>query len=171
MQFEVIEPNDADIHSISALYRACFNAPEKGENWTEETAYSYFQDRIAEQSIFAVLRNDAHEIVGVCCGSDYASSFFSKEFPYNNSSAFYISLIAVSSSERKRGHSIRMLKEYCSMIGGLGYSDILVRCRKENIPIQATLSKNNFSIIHTYVSELGGVSCERRVFLKKDGGR
>ncbi|MDG1287974.1 MAG: GNAT family N-acetyltransferase [Rickettsiales bacterium] len=139
----------------------------KGEDWTEETSYQYFQNRVVEKSVFAALKNDAGEIQGVCCGSSFSDSFISAELAYDKPSSFYISLVAVSPSQRRNGYAQYMVSQYCDMIHSLGYSTILVRCRAENKPIQGILHNNNFTELHRYQSELGGVICERIVLTRK----
>lgn len=156
-----ITPTGKDLQEIASFYKSCFNEPEKGENWTNETAYTYFQERVAEQSTFATTTNDENTLIGVCCGSDYKNSFISKELDYNFDACFYISLIALSKQERYKGQGTHMLGQYCDLIQSLSFKNIIVRCRAENMPMRQALKNNDFNEIHEYTASLGGVTCTR----------
>ncbi|MDG1286571.1 MAG: GNAT family N-acetyltransferase [Rickettsiales bacterium] len=167
MNFEIIEPNEVDLLAISDLYRECFKAPDKGENWTKESAYQYFQERLSEKSIFAVLKNEVEEIIGVCCGSLFLDSFISNEITVEDVDSFYISLIAISPAEQGRGYATKMVQRYCRMLRQQKHTSLIVRCRVENLPIQSILQKNDFVEFNRYQAELGGIVCERVMLINQ----
>jgi len=170
MYFKRIEPDNAVLKKIAALYRACFNAPDKGENWTTETARQYFQDRIEENAVFAVLEDDNHNLAGVCCGSAYQDSFIARELAQDFKDCFYISLVALSADYQGKGLGKTMLREYCALIDGMGFQSIMVRCRADNEPMRRLLSRQNFKEIRRHTTPQGGVTCERVIFMKNTKG-
>ena len=166
MQLLKITPTEDELKAISTLYQTCFNAPDKGENWTPETAYSYFQDRIKEDSIFAQIQDADQNLIAICCGSDYKNSFISKELEYEFNNAFYISLVAISPNQQNHGLGTSAIEQYCEIIKQSGFDNVIVRCRSSNTHMQHALKKNGFEKIHEYTAELGGVMCERVIMTK-----
>ena len=157
--------NEDNLREIAALYIECFNAPNKGENWTSETAYEYFLERKNEHSIFAVV-TDKNKIRAVCCGGPFVKSFISKELEYNFEDCAYISLLAVSQNFRGQGIGKKLLQQYCTILKSKKFKTTLIRCRSNNAPMIGVLKHHNFQLIHEYTSELGGIVCERSVFVK-----
>ncbi len=165
IHLQELEPSRENLEKIAALYIACFNAPEKGEDWTEDSAYQYFLDRKAENTIFAALE-DSEGISAVCCGGDYALSFISKELDFKPENTAYISLLAIKDTLHGQGMGTKILDAFCELLKGRGFTSAIIRCRSDNIPMLKVLEKSGFSVIKEYRSELGGVTCERSVLLK-----
>ncbi len=161
-----ILPTETDLREIASFYKSCFNEPEKGENWTNETAHSYFLERNNEGSLFATLTNENNDLIGICCGSDYKNSFISNELEYDFDKCFYISLIAIKKDKRHKGLGSHMLSQYCDIIKSHTYQNIIVRCRAENLQMRGALKQNGFDEIRTYNATLGGVTCKRIISYK-----
>ena len=158
-------PTQENLKRIADLYIECFNAPEKGENWTKETAYQYLLDRKAEGSIFTTLRDDENIDI-ICCGSDYKTSFILKDLEFDPEHCAYISLLAMRNKYRDQGLSTRIIKAYCNLLNEKGFQNFLIRCRSDNKPMLSVLKKSDFKVITEYNSELGGVTCKRSVLLR-----
>lgn len=157
-----IKPNKKELQQIIELYIECFNDEEKSENWTFETALDYFNERIAEESLFFAIK-DKDRIVAVIMGSDYQKSFLSKEIDIVLPESFYVSLIAASPKYRGQGLSSRIMS---FMEKDLSYQSYVARCRVENKPVQALFKKFSYKELMRYESELGGVLCERLILHK-----
>lgn len=135
------------------------------ENWTVDSAYQYFIDRQSEDSLFGVVK-DCDGIQAVCCGSDVKNSFIAQEFEQYSRSSFYVSLIAVQPHKHGSGMGSLIFRDYCEIIKDQGFENIVVRCRKSNLAMCNLLRSAGFKVIKEYVSELGGVACERFIFQK-----
>ncbi len=166
IDFRDIAPDGQALRAIAALYCTCFNAPDKGENWTEESALAYFRERIAEESIFGVAEDEGGALMGVCCGGPYERSFIARDLGLECGRHFYISLVAVDASVRGRGLGHAMVKALGGRAAAEGYEGVIVRCRAENAPMLKVLSRAGFEEISRYTAELGGVTCERVVLRK-----
>ena len=165
LSYERLDPSESQLAEIADLYVRCFNAPDKGEDWTQESSIAYFIDRKNEGSHF-YLAMDKSQIVGVVCGSDFARSFISKEFEKEYERCFYISLVAVDEKYRRQKVADHLMQLCEKDLFACDYKTISVRCRASNQPIQNLFAKFGFSETHRYNSSLGGVTCER-VMLEK----
>ena len=165
LNFKEILPDKQSLERIAALYCTCFNAPEKGENWTMESALAYFRERIAEGSIFAGVEDEG-ALSGICCGGPYERSFLARDLGRDYPGHFYISLVAVIEEARGRGLGVFMVNAFCAMAAAQGFTGAIVRCRAENTAMLAVLARAGFTEIERYSAELGGVTCERVVLRK-----
>lgn len=161
-----IIPDEQYLIKIAQLYCTCFNAPEKAENWTMQSALEYFRDRVNEASIFAVLEEADGSLSGVCCGGPFGRSFIAQELEFDLPRTFYISLVAVEEKFRGRGVGRGMIHGFCALAEAEGYKGFMVRCRAENEPMLRALAHEGFSELGRYEAELGGVTCERVVLRK-----
>ena len=119
LNFKEILPDKQSLERIAALYCTCFNAPEKGENWTMESALTYFRERIAEGSIFAGVEDEG-ALSGICCGGPYERSFLARDLGRDYPGHFYISLVAVTEEARGRGLGVFMVNAFCAMAAAQG---------------------------------------------------
>ena len=155
-----------DLKQVVDLYIHCFNDPEKGEDWTVESATKYFEERSAEASIFYVERDSDKNICGVIVASPYEKSFISRELEQSWSNAYYISLVATQKSLRKKGLAMKLMDFFVNDMENKLVDSVVVRCRSENIPVQMLFKKNNFEEALEYESTLGGVTCRRKILHK-----
>ncbi len=148
------------------LYIHCFNDEEKNENWTYETAEEYFISRTKEESsFFGIFDHDM--LIATVVGSAYKNSFISNDLNFNRENDFYISLIATHDNYRGQGLAKKIMDFSIDKVKRKNFNSLSVRCRSENMPVQGLLKKLNFIVKHSYISQLGGVECER-LFLTND---
>ena len=160
-----IVPDDQLLRQIAALYVECFNAPGKGENWTKQSSLDYFQDRIAEGSLFYIALDNTN-VVGVICGSDFQSSYIANELELACKNCFYISLVAVNKDYRRAGIADRLMDVCEQDLKKRNFKTVSARCRSDNFPVQSLFEKFGFTQELKYEATLGGVTCER-LLLKK----
>lgn len=171
MNFELLENLDQkNFKQIVNLYIDCFTDSEKGEDWTFESASEYFQDKIKEKSVFYVLKDEREKICATIMGGAYEECFLYKEIDLRPEKAFYISLVAANPAMRRKGLAQKLMNLVEKDCKEKFYSSFIVRCRKENLPVQKLFFKNEFSESLSYFSELGGVYCERLILEKKFHG-
>ncbi len=160
--------NSSDyLEQVANLYIHCFNDPEKGENWTFETSTKYFREREKEGSLFfgtfenGILRS-------VVVGSKFHDSFISKELPkIERQNDFYISLIATEKTFRTKGYSTKLMNFLFKQLALKNFKTSSVRCRHDNRQVQRLLERFSYKQIHSYESQLGGVTC-RRIVLSRE---
>ena len=157
--------HSTDLDDIIALYIACFNAPEKNENWTYHSAKEYFQQRITEGSFFLGIREN-NSLVAVLCAGYAKKSFIRNDLDIKLDASLYISLVAVEKKHQGKGLGKQLLEEAIRLSHHKNYDSIVIRCRKENSPMLSLLQKLGFTTLKSYASNLGGVLCERVVSIK-----
>ena len=160
--------NSSDyLEQIAKLYVHCFNDEDKGENWTLETSIAYFRERESEGSLFFGAFEDGL-LKSVVVGSKFQDSFISKELPeLERQDDFYISLIATEKNFRGKGYSSKLMNYLFEQLAVKNFKTSSVRCRHDNKPVQNLLKRYNYVEIHSYESQLGGVTCRRLVLARE----
>jgi len=147
-------PSDDVLNDIAALYCEAFNAPDKGEDWSIESAVSYFQEAIISGSFFAVLYDDVDQIQAFVFGAPH------------DAQSFYLSQFVVAEGVRGTGIGRSIFRGYCDHVQSLGFGRVIVRCRFSNDVMCSLLQSEGCREVDRYESKFGGVTCTRVVFEK-----
>ncbi len=163
----------AVMDSAVAIYRKCFNALDKGENWTEDSAAAYFRDLMQRDgALFWTLRIDG-DIIGISGGCDLAASIVWPDMPPDISQAFdpqnvfYFAVTAIDPRCQGAGYGRDFSAAWMRDVKAKNYRGIVGRCRADNLPMRRIFEKSGFQIIREYQSEMGGVTCDRILLYKE----
>jgi ribosomal protein S18 acetylase RimI-like enzyme len=166
MNFHKIDLTDDNIEELATFYMTCFNAPDKGEDWTLETASQYIRDRAEENSDFLVITDNDGTLAGVSIGCPYNSASNSMDGNYNIPKGYYIAVLMISADYRGKGLGEQLLTYHTDHSKSANFHSILIRCRAENKPMRSLIEKSGFKSLDRYTSTLGGLSCERIIYIR-----
>ncbi|MFK7839397.1 MAG: GNAT family N-acetyltransferase [Bdellovibrionales bacterium] len=150
-------PSCKDLKDIAYLYCQAFNAPDKGENWTHESAMHYFQENTDDTSVFGLHHDQDKAINAFIFGGDSGEG---KE------RTFYLSQFVVSEDLRGKGIGRQLLNFITEFVLASHYRSIIVRCRANNDSMISLLLSEGYEIFKRYDDSFGGVMCERLMFRK-----
>lgn len=153
------------LEQAAEIYRICFNAPDKGENWTQETAKDYYRTLREKDGLFWVIEKDG-VMAGVCGGCPLEQSDIAVDMDAVEENCFYYAVASMSPDFQGGGLGSQMFADWLHLMQDTDYHSIIGRCRADNHAMLRIFLKNGFQEIKRYRAEMGGVVCDR-VLLRK----
>lgn len=153
------------LERAAEIYCACFNAPDKGENWTMETAKDYFRGLEEKDGLFWVIEQDG-VVAGLCGGCPLEKSGVAQDMDEVEEDCFYYAVAAMAPDFQGTGFGSRLFADWAALMTETDYRSAIGRCRADNHAMRRIFLKNGFTEIKRYHAEMGGVTCER-VLLRK----
>ncbi len=166
MKTEILHASESNLDAIADLYCECFNAPEKNENWDRHSTIDFLNERAEEQSYFMLTKGEQDNILGLSIGCPFDNTIIARERPYPIQKGFYLSVLAIRNHYQGRGLGQTLMCQSILRAREKGFHHAVVRCRASNKAMRHILKKEKFSQIDEYESALGGVRCNRLVYLK-----
>ncbi|TNE28146.1 MAG: GNAT family N-acetyltransferase [Alphaproteobacteria bacterium] len=153
------------LEQAAEIYRICFNAPDKGENWTQETAKDYYSGLRNKDGLFWVIEKDG-VMAGVCGGCPLEQSDIAADMDGMEEGCFYYAVASMSPDFQGSGLGSQMFADWLHLMKDTHYQTVIGRCRADNHAMLRIFLKNGFQEIKRYHAEMGGVTCAR-VLLRK----
>lgn len=154
------ELDGALLERAAEIYCACFNAPDKGENWTMETAKDYFRGLQKKDGLFWVIEKDG-VVAGLCGGCPLEKSDIAADLDAEEADCFYYAVAAMAPEFQGAGLGSRLFADWVKLMAETDYHAAIGRCRADNHAMRRIFLKNGFQEIKHYSAEMGGVICDR----------
>jgi len=153
------------LEQVAEIYCACFNAPDKGENWTQETAKDYYRGLQEKDGLFWVIEKDG-AVAGICGGCALEKSDVAADLDEIEDNCFYYAVASMSPDFQGMGLGSQLFADWVQLMQETDYNAAIGRCRADNHAMLRIFLKNGFQEIKRYSAEMGGVICDR-VLLRK----
>lgn len=166
IQVRAVELDGDLLDRAAEIYCACFNAPDKGENWTVETAKDYFRGLQEKDGLFWVMEQDG-VVAGLCGGCPLEQSDIAADLDGEEEDCFYYAVAAMAPECQGVGLGSRLFAGWAALMAATDYRSAIGRCRADNRAMHRIFLKNGFTEIKRYRAEMGGVTCDR-ILLRKE---
>jgi len=157
------------LEESARLYAASFRGPPWFENWTETQATQEIQAQLSAGAWMILATDSNQAILGLALTIPLRMSPRGNDFsglPLSNE-CWYFSDFCVAAEAQNLGLGKRLLQAAAELSASFGADSMLTRTKLDNFAARRAFERLQFEIVANLVSETGGCSSERVVYLKE----